>query len=140
MKYILTLFLMIITVYHSKSEEHPIDVKLEECRENRFDNNTFPGECYFDAEEAWDKELNKIYQQLKKKMSKDIFKELKNTQLKWIQFKEKEFSFWSSFYESEIDKGTLRQAVFAPNMAYLKYNLTKTRTLELQDVLDIINN
>jgi len=53
-------------------------------------------ECGWEAEEAWDAELNKNYKALMAKLDKPEQEKLKSAQQKWIQYRDLEFDFMTN--------------------------------------------
>jgi uncharacterized protein YecT (DUF1311 family) len=137
MKSLIIITLLTIVIYQTSAKDHQIDKIMSECLESRFENNVMEGDCYSEAQKAWDKELNKVYKQLKKHLSKELFKELKTAQIKWIQFKEKELEFIGSFYHRE-DQEMYNVSQAYASIAYKEYELTKSRTIELQIILILL--
>ena len=88
-----------------KEKKHPIDMWLEKCMEK--ENYTTAGmlNCSSQALDKWDKELNRVYKELIKKLSPEEKELLKQSQLQWIRFRDAEFKWIESFYNSR--KGTM---------------------------------
>jgi uncharacterized protein YecT (DUF1311 family) len=105
------LSVLILFVLHSngfskeKEKKHPIDVWLEKCMEK--ENYTTAGmlNCSSQALDKWDKELNRVYKELMKKLSPEEKELLKQSQQQWIKFKDAEFKWIESFYNSR--EGTM---------------------------------
>jgi uncharacterized protein YecT (DUF1311 family) len=81
-----------------KEKEHPIDVWLEKCMEK--ENYTTAGmlNCSSQALDKWDKELNRVYKELIKKLSPEEKELLKQSQQQWIKFRDTEFKFLDNLY------------------------------------------
>jgi uncharacterized protein YecT (DUF1311 family) len=107
--WLLLVFILFILPVKGFSEEkekkHPIDVWLEKCMEK--ENYTTAGmlNCSSQALDKWDKELNRVYKELIKKLSPEEKELLKQSQLQWIRFRDAEFKWIESFYNSR--KGTM---------------------------------
>jgi Uncharacterized protein conserved in bacteria len=100
--WILLVFILFILPKHGFSEEkekkHPIDIWLEKCMER--ENYTTAGmlSCSSQALDKWDKELNRIYKELIKKLSPEERELLKQSQLQWVKFRDAEFKFLDNLY------------------------------------------
>jgi uncharacterized protein YecT (DUF1311 family) len=83
-----------------KVENHPIDIELEKKIDE--DSSTYGMmEAYQWSVQEWDKLLNKNYNALMKKLSKEELEKLRATQREWIKYRDLEFVFngeyWSGF-------------------------------------------
>jgi len=107
--WILLVFILFILPVKGFSEEkekkHPIDVWLEKCMEK--ENYTTAGmlNCSSQALDKWNKELNRVYKELIKKLSPEEKELLKQSHLQWIKFRDAEFKWIEGFYNSR--KGTM---------------------------------
>lgn len=82
-------------------EEHIIDKNLTICLEKDFSTQG-QNKCIWEAEQAWDKELNKYYQLLMKNYKdKNTKKLLTESQLSWIKFRDKEFKLLLDRYSKK---------------------------------------
>lgn len=73
-------------------DKHPIDKWYSQCLDK--DSSTLNMlNCTSKAYEMWDKELNKIYQSLIKKLSIKEKEILKESQRNWLKFRDSEFKF-----------------------------------------------
>lgn len=110
---------------------HPIDLQLEECH-SIDSNQTTMGmiECERIAIEAWDKELNRVYQLLMNKLSSDDQARLRASQRKWIEFRDHEITF-SDYMFSGMD-GTMWLVAAAGK----RTRIVRQRVLELLDYYD----
>jgi len=108
-----------------KEKQHPIDAWEEKCIAS---DSTTAGmtECTLKAMEMWNREMNRIYKELLKKLPKKQKVLLKQSQIQWIKFRDAEFNFTTEFYGS-FD-GTIWRNVWAGE----KLSLIKERTLKLQ--------
>jgi len=105
-------------------DKRPIDIELE--KKINADSSTYGMlDAYKWAEGEWDKELNKNYQALMKRLKKDEQAKLKASQRQWIKYRDAEFDFngkfWSSF------DGTAR-TVFASSF---RSDFVRDRALQL---------
>ena len=107
--------------------QNKIDSDLEKCLSK--DNSTAgQRSCINSARDSWDKELNKSYILLSKKLTKTGKKELVEAQRNWIIFRDSEFKLIDKYY-FEVKKGTMFY-VIGDNK---KLEIVKTRALELKD-------
>jgi uncharacterized protein YecT (DUF1311 family) len=86
--------------------------------------NLAAGQEYQDA----DKELNRVYNQLKGRLDKDERKKLVAAEQAWIKYRDTECEFRSF----ENMGGTIYPMVYA----YAAASLTRQRTADLQEILD----
>lgn len=77
--------------------QYKVDTILADCLK---DNITTVGmsDCFANAQDLWDKELNKYYQLLLTKLDATGRKKLKETQKQWIIFRDQEIKFISEAY------------------------------------------
>lgn len=120
-----------VSFSEEKQEKHPIDVWLEKCIEK--DSSTLGKiECSDKAYDMWDKELNKVYQKLMKKLSSKERELLKESQKQWLKFRDAEFRFIDGLF---LGYGT----VVNVEKVDQKYEFLKARVLQLQEYLSQIN-
>jgi len=117
------------TVGRSDEKEHWIDKSFENCN---WTNNFEWGECIKSHTTLWEKELDKIYQSLLKKLKEPQKGKLIETQSHWeIQLKlEKDFLY--SFDNLQLKIG--REGMFVSATNFM--NKVRERTLELEEVLN----
>ncbi len=120
-----------ISFSEEKQEKHPIDMWLEKCIE-KDPSTTGMINCSNKAYEMWDKELNKVYQELMKKLSPEEKELLKESQKQWLKFKDAEFRFIDGLF---LGYGT----VVNVEKVDQKYEFLKARVLQLQEYLSQIN-
>jgi hypothetical protein len=121
-------FLLIITIFTSHiivAQEHPLDIEFEkafqETRENRM-NGALSYELLSESMIVdWDNELNRVYRVLLNKLSEEKQKQLRNSQRKWIEFRDAEFKLLQ-----DIDENAMYPQQKAREMKYVRQ-----RTLEL---------
>src|SRR5882672_12952071 len=79
--------------------QHPIDKALDACIEK---NGSTAGmvECTDKAYAAWDKELNKNYGELMRALKAPQKETLKSSELEWIKYRDAEFKFIDSIYDT----------------------------------------
>jgi uncharacterized protein YecT (DUF1311 family) len=114
-----------------KGEKHPIDVWLESCIEK---NSTTAGmlNCSSQALDKWDKELNRIYKELMKKLSSEEKELLRQSQLQWIKFRDAEFKWIDNLF---LGYGTMIPVI----KINVKINIVSNRVRELEKYLFYIN-
>jgi uncharacterized protein YecT (DUF1311 family) len=125
------LILFTINGFSQTSEEHIIDKELRCCLDSS-QNYTTAGMsgCVIKATEEWDKELNKNYQKLLLLLTDEQKIMLKESQRKWIEFRDKEIQFSNDLYSS------LGGTMWVPVMYETRMNLTRERALEIQTYID----
>jgi uncharacterized protein YecT (DUF1311 family) len=113
--------------------QHPIDKALDACIEK---NGSTAGmvECTDQAYAAWDTELNKIYGQLMRTLSAKQKEALKLSELEWIKYRDLEFKFIDSIYD------TMQGTMYIPMRVATRLEVIKKRALELQSHLDLIED
>lgn len=137
MKTIFTTLLLAasITLFGQTEEQHPIDIALQKCHDNT-DNQTTHGmiSCEETAAAQWDKELNNYYSKLGKILSADEKANLKASQLKWIEYRDKEFAF------SDLMYGNLEGTMWLPMAAARRCNIVRARALELKHYYELLQD
>ncbi|WP_428897886.1 YecT [Parelusimicrobium proximum] len=110
-----------------KETKYPIDTELEECF-NKEGGYTTLGmvQCYGDADDKWDAELNKNYKLLMNILPKKEKAELKKAQRLWLQYRDAENTLKASAFN--IIQGSMWRIVYAGE--YMEN--TKKRALELE--------
>jgi uncharacterized protein YecT (DUF1311 family) len=111
--------------------QHPIDDALDACIEK---NGSTAGmvECTDVAYAAWDKELNRNYGALMKQLTPRQKEALRLSQLEWIKFRDLEFKFIDSIYD------TLQGTMYIPMRIGARLDVIKKRAVELKSDLDLI--
>ena len=117
--------------YGQKVKEHPIDKALGDCIDK--DGSTAGMvQCISNAEEKWDKELNRAYGELMKRLTPQGKSALKEAQLQWIKFRDSEFKLQDSIYSK------LEGTMYIPMSADSRMQVVKNRALELRSYLDLL--
>ena len=133
--WLLLVFILFILPKQGFSEEkekkHPIDVWLEKCMEK--ENYTTAGmlNCSSQALDKWDKELNRVYKELIKKLSPEEKELLKQSQRQWIKFRDAEFKWISGLY---LGIGT---NIPLEKMSIM-LDIVKERVKMLEEYLDLV--
>ncbi len=127
------LIVFIFTISTAKAqEEHQIDEKLDQCLEA--DPTTFGMcNCISTAMEEWDSELNKYYKLLIAELKPETAKKLKESQRKWLAFRDAEYEYITDFY------GEMEGSMFKIFLLESKKRIVKQRTLHLKSYYDDIH-
>lgn len=135
--YILTSLLILTTIltFGQSEKKHPIDIQRENCH-SIDSNQTTVGmtNCEYIAAELWDKQLNEYYNLLMTLLNNEEKEILKDSQLKWIEYRDKELKFSGTFYHNL--QGTMWRIVAASR----RCDLTRTRALEIKEYIDVLTN
>jgi uncharacterized protein YecT (DUF1311 family) len=89
--------------------------------------------CINSATAQWDDELNKNYKLLMSVLRPEEKEKLKNSQLNWLKFRDKEFEFSDAAYN------TLEGTLWLVVKANRKLDFVKHRAIELWDYYVDIN-
>lgn len=116
-----------------KEKKHPIDKAFDACMDNE-KNQTTAGmvECADRAYKAWDKELNIAYNKLMSKLNPPGKQSLKAAQLEWIKYRDSQSKLFNAMYDQ------LQGTMYIPIFAYRGALIVKARTLELQDLSELV--
>ena len=107
----------------------PLDSDLEKCLA-KDESTAGQRNCLIEFQKKWDQELNKNYQLLIKKLPKNAQLTLKESQIQWIKYRDKDFEWIQQLY-FEVKEGSMFY-VIADNK---KLDIIKTRALELEEYL-----
>jgi uncharacterized protein YecT (DUF1311 family) len=109
------------------SDSNLIDIRLKACLDSD-ENGTTVGimGCTYRAENSWDAEMNKYYQQLKSLLTPVEMEKLKTSQIKWLEFRDAEFSTSDLIYNDM--QGTMWPIVRADS----QMEIVRQRALELK--------
>ena len=133
---LLTSILLFSLSLYIQSEEtsiHPIDKALAICLEADSSQTTAGMiKCTNLAIIEWDKELNNNYKLLMSILDPLEKEKLKSSQLKWIDFRDKELDFSNAVYNKL--EGTMWLVVRANR----KLELVKNRAIELKEYYDLL--
>ena len=111
-------------------EKHPIDLKIGKLADDA--NSTAEStDAYEQGLKLWDKELNRVYQELKKTLPEKSFAVLKDSQVQWLAYRDAQIAFINSCYD-QYD-GTM----YIPMRASAIMEVTRSRALELKHRLDV---
>jgi uncharacterized protein YecT (DUF1311 family) len=135
---ILTFSLLLFTVITLTAQEikkvHPIDKFHRECMDKE-ENQTTMGmsDCDMQAQEKWDKELNKVYGALTKKLKPEQKEVLKNSQKAWLKHRDEEMKAIDAIF------GQLDGSIWMNVRSSCSMKVIKERVLVLQNYLDLLN-
>jgi uncharacterized protein YecT (DUF1311 family) len=123
------LFVTTLSIAQEQTQ-HPIDKALEACIDK---NGSTAGmvECTDKAYAAWDKELNKNYSELMRTLKPAQKEALKSTELEWIKYRDVNFKFIDSIYD------TMQGTMYIPMRIDARMEVIKKRALELKGFLDL---
>lgn len=109
----------------SDKQSQCLDKALESCIAK---NPSTGGEaaCVTRAYDLWDKQLNKIYNELNGNLSPEESRALKTAQLEWLKYRDAEFKLIDQIYSFE--KGSMN----VPFNAHARLKVVKNRVLELK--------
>jgi uncharacterized protein YecT (DUF1311 family) len=110
--------------------KHPIDVKVEKAADDA-NSTAESAEAYRNGLELWDKEMNRVYQELKKVLPEKSFAALKASQVQWLAFRDAQIAFIDSCYDQY--SGTMH----IPGRAAATMEVTRVRTLDLSHRLGV---
>lgn len=132
---LLLIILPLVTTatYAQDEKSHPIDGSLGACID-KDPSTAGMVECLGKAYDMWDKELNRVYTDLARKLSPPARASLKTAQLEWIKYRDAEFKFLDSLYSG------LQGTMYIPMNADARMQIVKKRALELQNYLDLLRD
>ena len=127
---VITVVLLSGMVYAQQTTKHPIDKMLEACLDK---NSTTAGmvDCISKADDRWDKELNRVYAELMKRLSPDARAKLKEAQVQWLKFRDSEFQLQGEIFSK------LEGTMYIPMSADSQMQVVKKRALDLKAYLDL---
>jgi uncharacterized protein YecT (DUF1311 family) len=111
-------------------KKHPLDSKIEKLADVA--GSTAESTAAFSTGlELWDKELNRVYQELKKALPEKSFAALKTSQVQWLAYRDAQIAFIHSCYDQY--EGTMYQ----PLRASAIMEVTSARALDLTKRLEM---
>ncbi|HEV2763050.1 MAG TPA: lysozyme inhibitor LprI family protein, partial [Pyrinomonadaceae bacterium] len=118
-------------VVAAQEREHPIDKTLRACEEQ--DPST-AGQvrCITAAQGMWDKELNRVYNELARRLAAPARQRLRAAQLAWISHRDAEFKLIDEVYAN------LEGTMYVPMQAHARMRVVKARALELAGYLSLL--
>jgi uncharacterized protein YecT (DUF1311 family) len=125
--------IFLLSAFLAKAQEeakpHPIEVKSKACYDKAVSTHDMI-ECADKDYTAWDKEMNKVYQALLKKVDKSAQTMLRESQRAWITYRDNAFKFSDDFM------GKMDGTMWQPISIERKTDLVKERAIFLQRYLD----
>ena len=117
-----------------QESKHPIEIEIEKRIEDSGYSTIGTVEAYEYGAKEWDKLLNKNYQELMKRLSKEEQEALRASQREWIKHRDLEFAFngkyWAKF------EGTM----YTPFPYAFQCNFVRDRALRLGYYLEDLND
>lgn len=112
---------------------HPIDTALTDCL-NTAEGSTTHGanRCIRTATAAWDRELNRVYRELMNELSDPPKLKLRDSQRKWVAFRDAEVDAVGLIY------GSLDGSMFLVMQSDAVSSLTRDRVRQLEATLDAV--
>lgn len=129
----ISILLFLFYLNFSAQTTNEIDSVLQNCLDGN-ENTAGQRNCLSTAYNAWDKELNKNYVELSKKLPAAAFNTLKESQRNWLKFRDAEFLFINKYYY-ELKKGTIFYVIGDGN----RVQIVKDRALQLAEFNDQID-
>lgn len=112
-------------------KEHAIDSWLKGCMEK--DASTLgTNACLAQALARWDKEMNRVYQELNGQLDTERRNALREAQRAWVAFRDRELAWLGGFY------GRLEGSMYGSMLVADRVEVTRKRALELGSMLDVL--
>ncbi len=108
----------------------PIDKQEADCL-NTASSTAAMIACADAAYAAWDKELNNVYSELMKTLPPTSKQLLKDSQLEWIKYRDKEFKMLADIYSH------VQGSMYLPVCVDEHAKLVKARVIQLRGYLDL---
>jgi uncharacterized protein YecT (DUF1311 family) len=121
--------LFFLTVAQAAEAKHPIDKTTAACQVKNYTTVGMQN-CLAIATEQWDKELNKNFNALMKKIDQPCQEALKKSQKQWLTYRDGEFKTIETIY------GALEGTMWGIIAANAKVEIVKHRGLELKEYLN----
>jgi uncharacterized protein YecT (DUF1311 family) len=130
---IVILFSMSTISFAQETAKHPIDKALDACLDK--DSSTAGmANCIGEAYAKWDKELNRLYTELMKRLGADGKAALKEAQIQWLKFRDAEFKLLNGIYDK------LEGTMYIPMRIDSRLQIVKSRALDLKSHLDLLKD
>ena len=111
---------------------HPIDKALDACIEK--DGSTAGMiQCTDKAYVAWDRQLNKNYADLMRRLKTGQQAALKAAQLQWLKYRDSEFKLIDAIYDS------IQGTMYLPMRIAERLEIVKKRALDLRGYLELLD-
>lgn len=131
MRNLLILILFLPALAYGQETIHPIDKALGICTE-KDPSTAGMVRCIDIAYRDWDKELNKNYQSLMRKLKPADKSLLKSAQLEWLKYRDAEFKLLDTIYDK------LQGTMYIPMRIDQKMQFIKRRAEELASHVDLV--
>lgn len=130
--YLLLLVLLVPATSHPQNQKkHPIDKALGACIDK--DSSTAGmTNCADKALESWDRELNRVYNELARKMDPKDKQALKAAQTEWIKYRDVEYVLIDSIYSH------LEGTMYIPMRVEARTRIVRERALVVNHYLDLL--
>lgn len=140
MKKALTLVLFVLTfsiTSYAQDQKHPIDKEMDACIDKDPSTRGMI-ECMDAAKVKWDVELNKYYKLLMSTLNDSSKASLRESQRKWIEFRDAEIDAIGDIYEYkyEVMNGGTLYSLMAVGRSL---EVVKTRALELISYYEVFH-
>jgi uncharacterized protein YecT (DUF1311 family) len=113
------------------ADRHPIEAELDRCMESPEGMSTHGGRACVDAATAaWDRELNRVWKELRQELPPSAFAALRESQRKWIAFRDAELTALDASY------GAMPGSMFQIMQADAISSLTRDRVRQLEALLE----
>lgn len=110
---------------------HPIDKALDACIEK--DGSTAGMiQCTDKAYMAWDRELNKNYGDLMRRLKGSQQAALKAAQIQWLKYRDSEFKLIDTIYDN------LQGTMYLPMRISERLEIVKQRALNLRNYVELL--
>lgn len=107
---------------------HPIDVAMEKCLKTH--HGTMPrADCYSAASEAWDKDLAKVYAELRQAEDAKNKPALETSQAAWKKYRDAEFDYLAQIYGQRRGTGYISVRITT------RMEIVRARALNLESRL-----
>lgn len=121
------------TAIAQESEKHPIDKQVDALFENAKSRSDEQA-AYTKGLVLWDKEMNRVYGELIKGLSKEAAAFLKKSQRTWLTLRGQQVAYLDEFYKA------LSGTMHLTSHAYAVMDVTRQRTLSLTRQLKYIDD
>lgn len=110
--------------------KNPIDIKVDKLADDA-KSTAQTTAAYSKGLELWDKELNRVYQELRKLLPEKSFAALKASQVQWLAYRDSQISFINSCYDQY--EGTM----YIPMRVAAIMSVTRARAIDLKERLEM---
>ena len=128
----LLLFTTCGSLYAEPQKKDPIDIAMDKAME---DNPSTAGmvQAATQADEKWQKEIDRALTKLKKEMTTEQWKALQASQQAWRAYRDKEIKTQDALY------GAMQGTMWSPVSASKRMELNKERALLLRGYIDTLS-